>query len=593
MAGGTWELQNKIQPGIYINFKSSPSTLATVGERGVVAIAKELDWGDEGEINTITSINDVYTKLGYDISDERMKFAQQIFRGSNRTSGASRILVYRLPTTGSVQASATVGEVVMTARYPGVRGNSISVIITPDVDTAVAEPDSATVTFTLVDPENTNAPVPDAAIKLQQQINLTWQDYPGGSATTDASGVATFNDIPAGTYQIILVTAPSGFDSATFQTSPTEFTVVTGGGAQDWAVNATIVQTGGTATAPSTPTNPTNPVADTDYAVYRVETIVDGVIQSSQTVGNYLSPTDYQIATIGDLTDNSWIVFSGPESSPLTATAGITLLGGANGTASVTGYSSFLTALEPLNFSVLCYDGTDATTKISFINFIKRLGYENGRYSQLVLANYPNADEILIISVKNGYSLTTGEELTAEQATWWVAGVTSAASVAQSLTYAIHPDGVAPNPVMASLELDNAIKEGSFAFIEEFNALKVLTDINSFTSYEPEKGKVFSKNRTIRVVVSIANDIYETFAKYYIGVVNNDTIGRNLFKTEIIGYLNQLQGIGAIQNFSADDVEVLPGIEVDAIVVNVAVQVTDAVEKVYMTVTVTAEETAA
>ena len=34
MAGGTWIDQNKVLPGVYINYSSAPSTLATMGERG-------------------------------------------------------------------------------------------------------------------------------------------------------------------------------------------------------------------------------------------------------------------------------------------------------------------------------------------------------------------------------------------------------------------------------------------------------------------------------------------------------------------------------------------------------------------------------
>jgi hypothetical protein len=43
MAGGTWIDQNKVRPGVYINYKSAPASLATMGERGVVAIARILD----------------------------------------------------------------------------------------------------------------------------------------------------------------------------------------------------------------------------------------------------------------------------------------------------------------------------------------------------------------------------------------------------------------------------------------------------------------------------------------------------------------------------------------------------------------------
>jgi len=50
--------------------------------------------------------------------------------------------------------------------------------------------------------------------------------------------------------------------------------------------------------------------------------------------------------------------------------------------------------------------------------------------------------------------------------------------------------------------------------------------------------------------------------------------------------LETLQGINAIQNFVADeDLEVLPGEEADAIVVNLYIQPVDSMEKMYMTAT--------
>lgn len=89
-----------------------------------------------------------------------------------------------------------------------------------------------------------------------------------------------------------------------------------------------------------------------------------------------------------------------------------------------------------------------------------------------------------------------------------------------------------------------------------------------------------------RLCNAIANDIYQQFSSSYLGVINNNETGRNLFKSAVVSYLLTLQGQEAIQNFSADDVEVLAGEEIDSIVVNLAVQAVDAIEKVYMTVTV-------
>ena len=69
-------------------------------------------------------------------------------------------------------------------------------------------------------------------------------------------------------------------------------------------------------------------------------------------------------------------------------------------------------------------------------------------------------------------------------------------------------------------------------------------------------------------------------------MVNNNEEGRALFKAVIVGYLLTIQNNQGIQEFDPDDVEVLPGIAIDSIVVNIALKVVDAVEKIYLTITV-------
>ena len=67
MAGGTWMSQNKVQPGVYINTKSSGNLSASVGEKGVVAIAEPLSWGPCEVIQTIIPGEDLTPYIGYDI----------------------------------------------------------------------------------------------------------------------------------------------------------------------------------------------------------------------------------------------------------------------------------------------------------------------------------------------------------------------------------------------------------------------------------------------------------------------------------------------------------------------------------------------
>ena len=53
-----------------------------------------------------------------------------------------------------------------------------------------------------------------------------------------------------------------------------------------------------------------------------------------------------------------------------------------------------------------------------------------------------------------------------------------------------------------------------------------------------------------------------------------------------------MQANGGIQNFEADDIQVSAGTDVDAVVVNAAIQPVDSVEKIYMAVTVSADTSA-
>lgn len=133
MAGGTWIDQNKVLPGVYINYSSAPSALATMGERGVVCIPKALNWGEFDKVITINDPSECFDKLGYDQMDEHMIWLRQLLIGTNRTSGASKVLVWRLKDTGGVAATATqsVAEtdnsLTATARFTGTRGNNIVV----------------------------------------------------------------------------------------------------------------------------------------------------------------------------------------------------------------------------------------------------------------------------------------------------------------------------------------------------------------------------------------------------------------------------------------------------------------------------------
>ena len=444
MAGGTWTTQNKVRPGVYIRFTTNRALGLTVGERGVVTICEPMSWGPVGEVMTVANGDDMTPYTGYDITSEKNRFLREIFRGTNRTSPPATLYLYRPAATSSAKATVTTGTLTATAKYPGVRGNDITIVVTEDVD---------------------------------------------------------------------------------------------------------------------------------NEGSFFVSTVVDGEIQDQQSA-----------ETVADLVPNDWVDWSG--TGALTATVGAPLTSGADGTVAASAYSDYLEAIEPYKFDVIIYDGSDSTVQDSMVGFVNRLADENGQYTQLVAANLTAPDSRFVINVMSGVTLADGTELTPQQVTWWAGGATAGAQFNESLTYATYPTAVAVSPLLTNNQIISALQSGQFILVADFDEVHVEQDIDSLTTYTTDIGVVYKKNRIIRLCNTIANDIYRQFSQNYIGVVNNNDAGRARFKAAIVGYLYQIQDAEGIQNFDPEDVEVLPGIDIDAIVVNVAFYAVDAVEKIYMTVSV-------
>ena len=316
---------------------------------------------------------------------------------------------------------------------------------------------------------------------------------------------------------------------------------------------------------------------------YNIQTVVDGTVVDAQAVKD-----------LSKLVANAWVTFTGTGTT-ITETAGQTLQNGADPTVSATDYATFLTAIEPYQFDVLIYDGTDSTTIQAIASFVERISNNVGQKCQAVMAgeSAANSNSEFVIAVNNGVILDDGTALTAQQATWWVGGCEAGAQYNESLTYAQYPNAVEANPKLTSVQSEEAIGDGYIVFLDEFDSIKVYSDINTLTTFTPDKGEEFRKNRLMRTLMQFCNDCYKYFSTSFIGKVDNNEAGRNLLKGWIVGYFNEMQANNGVKNFTAEDVEVLAvDGQIDAVLINVYIQPVDAVEKIYVTVTVSVNETA-
>ena len=293
-----------------------------------------------------------------------------------------------------------------------------------------------------------------------------------------------------------------------------------------------------------------------------VETYLDAEVVDAQTV-----------TRIEDLRENAFVEFGG--TGGLTAAAGIYLTGGTTAAATGSAYTAFLEAAEKEDFNALAYNGADEKTKKLFVNFTKRMREEEGVKFVTVLHDYPAADHEGVISVG-----------TAAELVYWTAGASAGAEVNESLTHAAYDGEYEVDARLKKSDYIKGIRKGQLLFYEEDGTLRVLRDINSFTSFAAAKNSDFSSNRVVRVLDSIANDVANIFSKYYLGKQSNNANGRNLLKAEILAYHEELMKLEAIEGFTADDITVEKGTEKQDVVVYEAIQPVDAMEKLYMKVEV-------
>jgi hypothetical protein len=126
LGGGTFVTQNKVLPGAYINFVSLAKASATLSDRGIATMPLELDWGVEGAVFEVTSADFQKNSMkifGYSYEHEKMKGLRDLF------GNITTLYAYRL-NGGGTKAANTYA----TAKFGGVRGNNLKVVIQNNVD---------------------------------------------------------------------------------------------------------------------------------------------------------------------------------------------------------------------------------------------------------------------------------------------------------------------------------------------------------------------------------------------------------------------------------------------------------------------------
>lgn len=294
---------------------------------------------------------------------------------------------------------------------------------------------------------------------------------------------------------------------------------------------------------------------------FDVSTLLDGIRVDKQTVAN-----------IKDLKPNDFVEFKTEET--LKAEAGVPLANGANGT-TVTGteQQAFLDAIEPYAFNTLGCVSEDETTKKLYIEYTKRMRNEVGKKFQVVVHNYPEADDEAVLSVKNNIKADL---------VYWMTGRSAACKPSEDNTNKVYDGEKEINLDFTQFELENCITNGELVFHRVGKEARILSDINTLTTYTEDKGEVFSSNQTIRIIDALSEEVADIFNTKYMGGIGNEEDGRVSLWSDILDLLRKKENEKAIENVLPEDVIVEKGKDKNSVLLTYGIEVIGTMKKLYV-----------
>ena len=549
MVGGTFTSHNKTVPGVFIDVNTQALDTVQSVPRGILAIPLQLSWGPASSVITFNNgDNPMSNGLGYPISDAKMLLLKQAFKGSNQTPAPSKVLVWRLATTGDVAAAtAATSGMTGTAIYTGVRGNDLTFQVTSD-------------------PNNMG--------------KLIVTTYLSGTSVDVQSNLATIGNVQANSWANFTGTSGTALQT---NASPIAFTGGLDGVVTSGAMAAFLVA---------------------------IQTYCFDVLGYTATEANGLSITAISgngtTATVTSathgLTNGNTVTISGATVAGFNGTVTVTVISSTQFTYPCTATGSAAGTL------VFAYVTSDALTTLIATNnsvitlYVTQWAANNGNYVQAVIPATLNAglditigstgaQSELVTEVYNGV-IADGVTLSANQAVAWVAGATAGALYCQALTYAIYPGASDCNPRLTPTQIVTAEAIGLFSFqLVTQNSLtptvQVIDDINTWVSalWTIPKNQTFMYNSFIRFEAQLNTDVQTLFSQYIIGKVRGSVQGQQLMKGFLLALLKNYQDQQVLKNVSASNiVSITSGTNSTAI--GLAVQYSGVNEQVYITVNV-------
>lgn len=303
-----------------------------------------------------------------------------------------------------------------------------------------------------------------------------------------------------------------------------------------------------------------------EEAKFDVETYLGTVKVDTQTV-----------AKAAELVANDYVTFKAD--ATLEVTAATPLAGGTNTEVTGEAHQKYLDKAESYTYNTMGVVTDDETIIKLYAAYNKRMRDELGVKFQLVVYRYA-ADFMGVIGVKNK---VTDEGWSAASLVYWVTGIQAGCEVNKSCQNKKYDGEFTVEVDYTQTELSQCVDNGEFVLHRVNSDIRVLEDINTMVTTTDEQGDIFKDNQVIRVIDQLGNDDAVLFNTKYLGVVPNKASGRTSLWSDLVKIRQQLQELGAIENFADSDVTVEQGDTKKSVVAGSVIEVVVNMGKLYLT----------
>lgn len=227
------------------------------------------------------------------------------------------------------------------------------------------------------------------------------------------------------------------------------------------------------------------------------------------------------------------------------------LTGGEDPVVDGVGYSAGLSAIEAIDWNVLCVDTNDPIIHTTVQTYIDRVCSWGKKVLAVVgeptsidfatrLANSRSFNDLLMHYVLNGFKGADGIVREGYLAAARVAGMIASANVTESLTHYVVRGATEIVGVLGDPEVEQAIQSGALVFtMSATKNVHIEYGINTFITPTPEMDAGWKKIRRVRTRYNLMERIAATWDPL-VGKVDNDENGRGTLIAAAQGIINKM-----------------------------------------------------